>query len=52
MTDLSSELFKIIDKETRQLFGEEEAAKLRQQVNKRLKDKGLGPVDWTGNNAG
>ena len=49
---LSDELLKAIDKETRELFGEEEAAKLRIKVNERLKSKGLKPVNWTGNNAG
>ena len=50
--NISDELLRAIDKETKELFGEEEAAKLRKQVNERLKSKGLDPVDWTSNNAG
>ena len=43
---LSDELLKAIDKETEELFGPEEAAKLRKGVNERLKSKGLQPVKW------
>ena len=44
--DLSSELLNIIDEETKDLFGEQEAKKLREQVNQRLKAKGLDPIKW------
>lgn len=45
-SDITFKLFNIIDQETRDLFGEEEAKKLRNRLNKRLKDKKLDPVDW------
>jgi len=41
--DIASELFNIIDQETKELFGEKEAKKLREQVNQKLKNKGLEP---------
>ena len=44
--NISDELLKAIDKETKELFGEEEARKLRKGVNVRLKSKGLKPVKW------
>ena len=44
--DIASELFNIIDKETKELFGEQEAKKLREQINQRLKAKGLEPIKW------
>ena len=46
--DFASELFKIYDKETKELFGEQEAKKLREQVNQKLKNKGLEPLKWEG----
>jgi len=46
--DLASELLNIIDKETKKLFSEEEAKKLREQVNQRLKNKGLKQIKWEG----
>jgi len=44
--DLASELFNIIDEETKDLFGEQEAKKLKEKVNQKLKEKGLEPVKW------
>ena len=44
--DLASELLNIIDKETKKLFSEEEAKKLREQVNQRLEDTGLDKIKW------
>ena len=44
--DPAAELLNIIDKETKELFGEQEAKKLRKRVNERLKNKGLEPVKW------
>ena len=44
--DFASELLNIIDKETKDLFGEQEAKKLREQVNQRLKNKGLDKIKW------
>ena len=46
--DIASELLNIIDQETKELFGEKEARKLREQVNQRLKDKGLESIQWEG----
>ena len=46
--NISGELLRAIDKETEELFGPEEAAKLRKKVNERLKSKGLQPVKWEG----
>ena len=46
--DLASELLNIIDEETKELFGEQEAKKLREQVNQRLKNKGLKQIKWEG----
>ena len=43
---LSDELLKAIDRETKELFGEEEAAKLRKKVNERFEEKGLDPIKW------
>lgn len=42
--DIASELLNIIDKETKELFGEDKAKELRKQVNQRLQDKGLKPI--------
>ena len=44
--DIASELLRIIDQETKELFGEKEAEKLRKQVNERLKEKGLQIIKW------
>ena len=44
--DPASELFKIIDQETRELFGDQQAEKLRKKVNQNLKKKGLEPIKW------
>ena len=44
--DLASELLNIIDEETKELFGKDKAKELREQVNQRLKDKGLEEVQW------
>jgi len=44
--DPAAELLNIIDKETKELFGEKEARKLREKINKKLKNKGLEPVKW------
>jgi len=46
--DLASELLNIIDEETKELFGEQEAKKLREQVNQKLKNKGLDKIKWEG----
>lgn len=43
--DMASELLNIIDEETRELFGQEEARELRENVNKRLKNKELDPIE-------
>ena len=43
---ISDDLLRAIDKETKEMFGEEEAAKLRKKVNERLESKGLQPVKW------
>ena len=45
--DIASELFSIIDKETKELFGKDKAKELREQVNQRLKNKGLDKIKWT-----
>ena len=44
--DLASKLLNIIDEETKELFGTDKAKELREQVNQRLKDKGLEEVQW------
>jgi excisionase family DNA binding protein len=44
--DLASELFNVIDQETRELFGEKEARELRDKINQKLKVKDLEPIKW------
>ncbi len=44
--DLASEFMRILDEEARKLMGEKKARELRENINKRLKDKGIEPIKW------
>ena len=44
--DLASEFLNIIDEEAKELLGEKKAWELRCNINKRLREKGLEPIEW------
>jgi hypothetical protein len=44
--DIASELLRAIDEETREIFGEEQAKKWREEIDKSLEEKGLPAIDW------
>jgi len=44
--DLASTLLNVFDEDNKRLFGEEKAKKIRENINSRLIEKNLKPINW------